>query len=270
MTTLASTPPDLHLMRGLMRACWISCVVVLIAIGGLLLARLPIFNVQSIAIQGEFHRLNHAAIAQAALKSINGTTLTTDLPALHNAVASHAWARQVSVHRHFPNQLRIEIYEHIPVAIWGKTDDENIKMLNNFGEIFEANSSDIDTDIMVQLIGPDNDAVQVLSMYHDLAPVFQSAQQEIASLQLTSRGTWSSKTTHGATIELGAGEGPQLRDRLTQFFVTLPKICEKLGTNPTHLESADLRHQSGYALKLRGVTTESKTTETLALLSQPN
>ncbi len=245
-------------MRLFTLLCWAGAAALAFGLAGLVLVRLPLFNVKSITLNGEFAKVNQLSVAHAALNAVTGTAFTTNLQTLQSAIASQAYVRTAQVHRRFPNQLWVEISEHAPVAIWGKSDDENIKMLNSYGEIFEGNANDVDTDSMVQLLGPDTDAPKVLAMYHQLVPSFQSAQQAIATLQLSSRGTWSSRTVQGANLELGDGDAAQLVERLHQFFQTLPKICERMGTLVSHLESADLRHPNGYAIRLRGVSTEGK------------
>lgn len=255
-------------MRGLTVLCWVGLAALLIAIAGLVLVRLPLFNVKSIMLNGQFVKVNQLGVARAALNAISGTALSTNLQAVQSAIAAQTYVRNVQVHRRFPNQIWVEISEHVPAAIWGKYDDENIKMLNSYGEIFEGNANDVDTDDMVQLLGPDKDATRVLTMYHQLAPVFKTAQQTLTSVQLSSRGTWSARTAQGARLELGDGDTAQLLARLGQFFLTLPKICEKMGTLPSHLESADLRYPNGYAIRLRGVSTESKASLSVKQLPQ--
>ncbi|RUP35749.1 MAG: cell division protein FtsQ, partial [Curvibacter sp.] len=42
-----------------------------------------------------------------------------------------------------------------------------------------------------------------------------------------------------------------------RFVATLTQVTSRYGRRPTSLESADLRHTEGYALRLRGVTTVS-------------
>jgi cell division protein FtsQ len=48
---------------------------------------------------------------------------------------------------------------------------------------------------------------------------------------------------------------PELSARVATFLSTLPGIAAGFGRRADALESADLRHKDGYAVKLRGVTT---------------
>jgi hypothetical protein len=59
--------------------------------------------------------------------------------------------------------LRVTLQEHKPVAYWG--DDGEQRMVNSYGEVFEANAADLDDDKMPRLSGPDSQSQQVLAMY---------------------------------------------------------------------------------------------------------
>ncbi len=55
------------------------------------------------------------------------------------------------VRREFPNKLRATLTEQVPVAHWG--DDAGSKLVNGFGEVFEANVGEVD-DNLPRLDGP--------------------------------------------------------------------------------------------------------------------
>ena len=56
-------------------------------------------------------------------------------------------------------------------------------------------------------------------------------------------------------VELGGGTADEVAARLSRFVQTLTQVAGRYGRTPLALESADLRHADGYALRLRGVTT---------------
>ena len=56
-------------------------------------------------------------------------------------------------------------------------------------------------------------------------------------------------------IELGAGQMPEVLARTQRFLKTLTQVTARYGRRPEALETADLRHEDGYAIRLRGVTT---------------
>jgi cell division protein FtsQ len=129
-------------------------------------------------------------------------------------------------------------------------------MVNTYGEVFEANVSDLDDDKMPRLSGPDSQSQQVLAMYLALAPAFKALSLPVDSLALTERGSWRAKLSQGAVIELGRGSVDDVMARVQRVSHTLFQVTQKLGRKVTAVESADLRHDNGYALRLRGVSTQ--------------
>ena len=56
---------------------------------------------------------------------------------------------------------------------------------------------------------------------------------------------------HAPAIELGRGTQDEVVERTTRFIRTLPQVLHKFNAP---LESADLRHAEGYAVKLKGLS----------------
>ena len=56
-------------------------------------------------------------------------------------------------------------------------------------------------------------------------------------------------------LELGGGEPEQVLQRTQRFLRTLTQLTAQYQRRPDALESADLRHDGGYAVRLRGVAT---------------
>ena len=59
----------------------------------------------------------------------------------------------------------------------------------------------------------------------------------------------------GADIELGRGSVTEVMARLDRMTSTLVQVAGRYNRKVSALESADLRHENGYALRLRGVST---------------
>ena len=54
---------------------------------------------------------------------------------------------------------------------------------------------------------------------------------------------------------MGRGEPQEVSERVSRFLKTVTQITGRYGRRANSVESADLRHNNGYALKLRGVST---------------
>jgi cell division protein FtsQ len=128
-------------------------------------------------------------------------------------------------------------------------------LLNSFGEVFEANVGEVEQDMLPRLHGPEGQAAEVLAMYRALQDMFEAIELPIEQLELSTGGSWRIHLESGALIELGRGTTSDVSARAQQFLKTLTQVTSRYGRQPKAVESADLRHQNGYAIRLRGVST---------------
>ena len=249
-----AVPLDVKLMHMAASLMFVGLIVGALAGGVWALVQLPAFALKGITVKGDVEHNNEVTLRANVVTKFTGNFFTADLGRVRSAFESVPWVRLASVQREFPNRLRVTLQEHKPVAYWG--DDGEQRMVNSYGEVFEANVSDLDDDKMPRLSGPDSQSQQVLAMYLALAPAFKSMSLTVDSLALTDRGSWRAKLTHGAVIELGRGGVEDVMVRVKRITETLAQVTNKLGRKVSAIESADLRHDNGYALRLRGVSTQ--------------
>ena len=95
----------------------------------------------------------------------------------------------------------------------------------------------------------------VLNMLQHLSPLVAPLDVRLAGLTLQPRGNWVAVLDRGAVIELGQGTPQELAARLTQFVETVKEVTARRQRSLSAVETADLRHVGGYALRMRGVTT---------------
>lgn len=249
-------PADVRLMQATANAVLALLVLGLVAAGLQRLVRLPVFNLQAIRIEGDVSRNSESTIRANAAPRLAGSFLTLDLQQARAAFEAVPWVRHAVVRRVWPGRLAVQLEEHQPVALWLGTDG-NDRLVNSHGEVFEANVGDVEDDSLPRLQGPDGSAPAMLAMLQRLAPVFKASQHgtrdgDLAQLELSARGSWRATLDKGAVIELGRGSEDQVVARTQRFVATLPRV-EARYQRP--LETADLRHADGFAVRLKGVTT---------------
>jgi cell division protein FtsQ len=94
----------------------------------------------------------------------------------------------------------------------------------------------------------------MLGNYRRLNPVLARLDAgDIEQLSLSVRGSWRAELEGGATIELGRGTDEEVMERVERFVRTVAQVT---GQYQRPLEYADLRHTDGYAVRLKGVTTQ--------------
>ena len=253
MTGKLPIPLDVKLMNTL--ALLLYLAFALLALSGLArwAARHPLFALQAIAVSGELTHNNAVTVRANVAPRLSGTFFSIDMDRARLAFEALPWVRKAVVRRDFPNRLKVVLQEHKAVAYWGLEGES--RMVNSFGEVFEANVGEVEQDTLVRLNGPDDEASQVLSTYQNLQPLFEEMSMTIEQLELTGHGGWRVRLDEGAVVELGSGTLPELLARTQRFLRTLTQVTSRFGRKPDALETADLRHEDGYAIRLRGVTT---------------
>jgi cell division protein FtsQ len=252
MAESIQAPFDVRLMNVVATLVFVLFALMLLAAGAWWVLRQPFFPIGGIKVDGEVTHNNTVTLRANVAPQLAGNFFTVDLARARAAFESVPWVRSAVVRREFPNKLRATLTEQVPVAHWG--DDADSKLINGFGEVFEANVAEVD-DNLPWLDGPPEQAGQVLGMYRVLEPIFQARQLSIDSLALSSRGSWSVVLDSGAEIELGRGQGDEVVARTQTFLRTVTAVAGQYGRTLAAVEGADLRHNEGYALRLRGVTT---------------
>jgi cell division protein FtsQ len=213
--------------------------------------RLPIFAIRAIHVEGEVARNSVSTIRANAAPKLTGNFFTTDLQKDKRAFESVPWVRQAIVRRIWPNRLAVRLEEHKPAAVWG-SEATTDKLVNSFGEVFEANIGDVEDDSLPTLSGPEGSSVHMLAMLGRLKPLFERMDAHIDSLSLSGRGSWRAELDTGAEVELGRGTDDEVLARTERFLATLTQVTQRY---QRPLEYADLRHNDGYAVRLKGITT---------------
>jgi cell division protein FtsQ len=257
MNPAADTPLDVKLMNGTAALLLVGFVLLVVVAGGKWLGRMPVFAIQGITVTGDMNHNSPLTLRANVAPGLSGTFFSVDLARVRAAFEAVPWVRHAVVRREFPNRLRVDLQEHVAVAYWG--NDQEVRLLNSFGEVFEANVGEVEQEELPKLSGPDGESDEVLQMYRNLAPEFAEMGFSLEQLELSGRGSWRVRLDGGAVIELGRGGPEPVLARVHQFLKTLTQVTSQYGRAPAALESADLRHVNGYAVKLRGVTTLAAT-----------
>jgi len=249
MRTTLPAPLDVKLMNVTATVLFLGCAALVLAAASWWVVRHPAFSISRIIVEGELVHNNAVTLRANVAPSLMGNFFTIDLGAARQAFEQVPWVREAQVRREYPNSLRVELHEHVAEAFWGP--DTGAEMVNSFGEVFEANIG----EGIPRLQGPAHSSQQVLQFYRMLGPALAPVALEIDELQLSDRGSWKARLANGAQIELGGGTVEQVLQRVQRFVRTLAAVTAQYQRKADALESADLRYEDGYALRLNGVST---------------
>lgn len=257
----ASAPPlalpaDVRLMNGAASVIFALAVVGVAVAGVSWLMRSPLFPIRAIQLDGDIRRNSVPTIRANAAPQLAGNFFSVDLHSGRAAFEGVPWVRHAVVRRVWPDVLAVRLEEHRAAAIWegasGGDGAGGERLVNSFGEVFEANVGDVEDDSLPVLAGPEGQAAAMLALLRRLQPALARLDLAVARVQLSGRGSWRLELDSGAALELGRGNEEQLVARSERFVRTYTQVAAKW-RQP--LEYADLRHADGYAVRLRGVST---------------
>jgi cell division protein FtsQ len=238
---------------------FVACVLLLVAALGWWALRHPAFAIKGIVVQGDVAHNSAATLRANVAPRLAGNFFTVDLQKAREAFEAVPWVRRAVVMRQFPDKLRVQLEEHKAEAFWGPESES--RLVNTFGEVFEANPGDVEQDDVPRLVGPEGTSAQVMAMYRALKPLVQPLDLGVEQVVLSGRGGWTMHLDSGAVVELGRGSMEEVVARSQRFALTLTQVTSKYGRRPEALLTADLRHTDGYAVKLRGVATTEVATK---------
>jgi cell division protein FtsQ len=246
-------PLDVKLMNLTASVLFAGCVVLVLAASAWWVLRHPAFGIGRIVVQGDLVHNNAVTLRANVAPHLAGNFFTLNLHAARAAFEQMPWVRSAQVRREYPGTLQVVLQEHRAVASWG--DEGDTAMLNRQGEVFDANADDAEYEGLPRLKGPPGQSALVLQMHDQLQSMFGPLGMVVQGLELTGRGSWRMVLDSGAEVELGGGSVVDVLLRTQRFVRTLTQVTAQYGRRADALESADLRHGGGYALRLRGVTT---------------
>lgn len=255
MKTKEPLPLDIRLMNGVATALFGVLALMLLGVALAWVVRLPMFAIRGVSVVGDVAHYNAITLKANVMPRLQGTFFTLDVHAARKVFETMPWVRQAVVKRDFPNRLKVQLQEHQPVAYWGAEGDS--RLVNSFGEVFEANLGELEQDDLPRLSGPEGQSAQVLAMHRTLAPLLTPMDLALDQLDLTPRGGWRAQLDTGATLELGSGSTDELVARTERFVKTVTQATSRYSRTVDQLASVDLRHTDGYAMRLNGVSTVS-------------
>lgn len=248
----APLPFDVRLMNVTAALLASGLLLALVAAGLWWVLRNPMFAITHITVSGDTRHNSAESLRAGVVHRLSGNFFTIDLAAAKTAFERVPWVRKAIVQREFPDRLHVALREHVPAARWGESET---RLVDQQGAVFEVGDFDGDEGDLPVLIGPDGLAGEVLAMYRELSPWAKPLGTNIETLELQQRGHWHAVLASGAQVELGQGAPAELAARFAQFAATAREVAARHRRGVEAIESADLRHAGGYALRLRGIST---------------
>jgi cell division protein FtsQ len=247
-------PADVRLMNAVAATVFVFALAGGAVAAWLWLMRSPLFPIRTIQLDGDLARNSVPTLRANAAPRLAGNFFSVDLQQSRAAFEAAPWVRRAVVKRVWPDRLVVILEEHRPVALWAGDDSsaEASRLVNDRGEVFDANVGVVEDEGLPSMSGPEGRAGEMLALLRRLQPLLARLDLDITSLALSSRGSWSAEFDSGATLELGRGSADEVLARTERFVRSFGAATARWRAPLAH---ADLRHEGGYAIRLRGVST---------------
>ncbi|MEO3713310.1 cell division protein FtsQ/DivIB [Roseateles flavus] len=258
-------PPDIRLMNGVSALLVLGVLLAAVSLGLQWLVRQPVFAIRAITVEGDVNRNSAASLRANALPRMSGSFLSMNLQQTRAAFEAVPWVRHATVQRLWPARLQVTLEEHQPAAYWetkpegaDAESDATVERLlvNDHGEVFQANLGDVEDEDLPLLSGPEKSSAHMLKLWQQLQAQTARLEDSISRLDLSGRGSWRATLEKGTVIELGRGTDAEVLARYTQYVSSITQVSARFHTA---VLSADLRHIDGYAVRLRGISTSTTT-----------
>ena len=192
-----------------------------------------------INVQGDLQYIDRQSVQRTIAPYLQESLLGVDLDALRNDLLAMPWVAGASVTRIWPDQLVIQLDEHLPVARWG--DDA---LLNNAGLAFTPEQIE-HFQGLPQLNGPERAKRRVMQTYQQFNRLLRPYGHEVARLEMRDRGSWFLTTRSGIEMLLGRNDVVEKMQR----FLTIDKLM--LAERRELIARVDLRYSNGMAVAWR-------------------
>ena len=161
---------------------------------------------------------------------------TMDINHLRKEIEKIDWVKNVTIRRSYPDEVKIYIEEHIPIAIWN--DDY---YLDEFGKIFSANKIDSDLPLITSVTNRNN----IIFKYFILLSKSISdnkINEKIIKIQENEIRSLSAHLLSGIKVKFGSSN---ITEKINIFF----KAYKTLNSSDLKkIRYIDMRYSNGFSI----------------------
>lgn len=192
-------------------------------------------------LQSELQHLSPQKIDEVVAPFLQQGFWHIELKKLHQALMALEWVESVKVSRGWPDQLKVQVVEQVPVVRWR---DKGV--LNSKGDIFypaEPEKNVPHFAQFVQLVAEDVQARPLLQQFVALQTLLEPVAWQVERLEQLVDGVWYLKLANGMILVV---DSSQWQEKLQTFIRVWPKLSQKL---TKFAQFYDLRYSNGFVIE---------------------
>jgi len=209
-------------------------VTTVIVAGSLWMMKPTTLPIKQVHIEGEFLRLDTNRMQELVSDKVRGGFFNINVAAIRNTLMALPWVKEVSVHRIWPDGLRVVVNEQTAVVKWNETG-----LLNDQGHYF-APEKDSFPNGLPMLEGPE-DSQELLLKRLKLLKQFYGLS--VVRLRLNERRAWQFQLDSGLSVVLGRKDFENRIDRFVHV------VIKNMGEKLSQAREIDMRYTNGFAVR---------------------
>jgi len=228
-------------------------VMVVGVLGGLLgftvwqLAQPDTLPIQQVQVKGEFRYLDKQHLYKKIAGLASAGFFNVDVRAVKQAAEEMPWVDTASVRRIWPDTLRIDIREQIPLARW-----QSSGMVNRHGDVVLLANAD-ELQKLPVFNGPKGTAKILAQRYQHLSAPLADVELAVVALTLSERRAWQVLLNNGMELLLGRAMQDVQLARFTRAYRSV------LAKKRESIQSVDLRYTNGFAVRWKTEASNKQT-----------
>lgn len=208
--------------------------------------KIDILPIQAVEIEGEFKYLMPEDLKQHALPKVQGGFFSVQLETIRDALMQLPWVEDVSIHRQWPQTLRIRVMEKLPVAYWGDKGYVSSK-----GDLFEPEFISKELALPL-LVGMDGQHAVMLKELGGMQLLIAELNMNVVKIKQDARRSWVLTLSSGFELRLGRNN---MHKRLQRFVDVYNQHLRKQENNIKHI---DMRYTNGFAVAFKDQLTQDR------------
>jgi cell division protein FtsQ len=198
-----------------------------------------VLPVRVVGVDGDIAHLDRERLQSTVAEAVDGSFFSVDLARIRKQLEQLPWIESASVRRIWPDTLRVNVVEQVPLAYWG--DDG---LVSQRGEVFRPQKLPRLAGL-AKLQGEDELAPRITREYLRMRSLLETAGLGIERVWVDARQAWRLQADNGLILNLGRRE---VMPRLTRFVQLYPYLLAQTKRQP---ETVDLRYTNGFTVRWR-------------------
>ena len=199
------------------------------------------FPIKNISIESKIINVNEDDVLEKSKSYYSKSFFNFKINILKKEIETVSWVKSADIRRVYPNEIKIYITEHVPIAIWN-----NKSYMSNLGDIFFIH----DIKKNLPMINSNESRNKIMHMYFLLLLKHMSDYNvdiEVKKIEENDIRSLSAHLSSGIIVKFGSKD---VSDKIHTFI----KVYKILNTSDLEkIRYIDMRYSNGFSIGWKGV-----------------